>query len=256
MKRLVTGWKKDKFDHRDFLHPTVKVAKLPTSVDMTKWAADVMNQMHQGACVGFGVGGKMTSTAKKLGITIPGKVPWWSPSWIYNGARSIEGTLTQDAGAYPRDAYDWLVKMGILAWDLWPFKDALDKRFPPSKFNAEAKKHPVIKYYRIVDGANGIMSALAAGNFVSIGQPWFSAWMDVGSDGKLPKVTAKSEVAGGHETFWLGYDNKAKEILGQNSWGTTDWGNKGRYRMPFSALDAFKANGGYDCHYGQVNWKK
>ena len=115
----------------------------------------------------------------------------------------------------------------------------------------EALKWPIVSYTRLVDGADGVCSGLAEGSFVSIGSPWYESWMDVDFTGNLPSVY--SWVAGGHETFLYGYDKTKQVFYGQNSWGA-NWGRGGRYTMPFSAINAFKQDGGYDGHIVSVDW--
>jgi hypothetical protein len=245
-KMLRLGWKKDKFDQRDYLHRVVGIEIIPDHAILDK-IPNVRDQGNEGSCVGFGVGANLTYWALKLGIY----TEWFSPTWIYNGARFIEGSLTQDAGCEPGDALDWLKKMGCLLEHFWPYKDVLDKQAPPSSLNPEAAKYPLIAYYRVTGDANGICSAIAAGNVVSIGTPWFDKWMDTSGD--LPVVNEDDSTAGGHETYLYGYDKAIQKFYGSNSWGT-EWGIKGRYLMPFGAFPVFKKLGGYDAHYINVNW--
>jgi hypothetical protein len=252
------GWLKDPYDHRDFIHKP-KLIKIPDNVNWGGYLPDVRDQGYIGSCVGFGIGANLSAWAKKLGIFIE----WFSPTWIYNGARFIEGTLPYDDGCWPRDALDWLVRKGGLLEHFWPYDPySLDTTSPPSKFDPEAAKYPLseyvtveggLGYYRVTGGADGIMSALADGYFVSIGTPWFWDWTDTDLEGNLPVITEKSEVAGGHETILYGYDKNKKRFLGMNSWGD-GWGNYGMYTMPFSSFDVFNKLGGYDAHYIKVDW--
>ena len=244
--RLVSGWKKDKRDNRDFLHAPVKI--VPDIFSLVEFLPDVRNQGNLGSCVGFGVSGNLSGTAKQRAVFSE----WFSPVWVYNGARLIEGTLQSDDGAYPRDAFDFLLKNGCLLEHFRPYKDTLDKTDPTGWACApEAKKWPEASYIRVTDGADYICSAIADGHFVSIGAPWYDAWCEIGSDGVLPADYGL--VAGGHETFLYGYDRMKGVFYGQNSWGP-DWGFHGRYVMPFSAIAAFKRDDGYDAHYVNVEW--
>ena len=241
------GWRKDKFDSRDYLHKMIKV--VPNIVDWSAIIPNVRDQGNLGACTGFGIGGQLTALANKLKVY----TEWFSPTWIYNGARFIEGTLTQDAGAEPGDCLDWLKKSGCLLEHFWPYVDVLDKQSPPSKFAVEAAKWPELAYTRVTGDVDGMCSALAAGNILSIGTPWFDSWMNVGANGMLGAVTAQSTVDGGHETYLYGYDKTQNVFFGSNSWGPS-WGKAGRYLMPFSAIPIFKVQGGYDAHYITVSW--
>jgi hypothetical protein len=244
------GWKKDRYDSRDYLHVKLPPPKIPDSFSLIEFLPEVRDQGRVGSCVGFGIGGNLTGLAKKLGTFLE----WFSPTWIYNGARFLEGTLTQDSGAYPRDALEWIKKNGCLLESLWPYDpQRLDKSAPPSSLIPEAQKRPILEYYRVTSGVEGICSAIASGYFVSIGTPWFNKWMETEKGGILAEIHEDDIEAGGHETFLYGYNKTQGYFYGINSWGK-DWGINGRFAMLFSAFDVFKKFGGYDAHYVIVNW--
>ena len=69
----------------------------------------------------------------------------------------------------------------------WPYNpNKLDKTSPPSKFEPEAAKYPLIKHTCVTGDAAGICSAIAAGYYVSIGTP-----LVLGLDGaRLRRQTA------------------------------------------------------------------
>jgi hypothetical protein len=237
------GWKKDKYDGRDWLHRP-KLVKVPPFFSNFALLPDVRNQGHVGACVGFGLGANLCGVANSLSAF----TEWYSPTWIYNGARFIEGTLPFDVGCEPGDALDWLLNHGCLLEHFWPYdSNKLDTSVPSSAREQEAIKYANFAYWRVDNGVDGIMSALADGHLVSIGTPWFQKWMEA-PGGILAEVTPSDAVAGGHETCLYGYDTAKKVVLGMNSWGT-GWGDKGFYTMPMSAFAVFKALGGYDAHY-------
>ena len=99
----------------------------------------------------------------------------------------------------------------------------------------------------------GIASALADGNLVSIGTPWYSKWMNPGRDGALPPISVNDRPDGGHETVLYGYDLAREVFFGMNSWGN-EWGANGRFLMPFQAFSVFTSHGGYDAHVIEVEW--
>jgi hypothetical protein len=242
------GWKKDKFDRRDYLHiPRLK--EIPPVVILDSLLPNVRDQGSVGSCVGFGIGANLVSKAKTYNIY----EEWFSPTWIYNGARFIEGSLDQDIGCFPKDALDWLVKMGTLLERFWPYDPIkLDKSAPSTERQKQAVKYEDFAYYRVDNGIEGICSAIADGHFVSIGSPWFEKWL-IYREGVfgwpiLKEVDADDNVAGGHETCLYGYDKNQAILYGMNSWGT-DWGISGFYQMHFSSIDVFKEVGGYDAHY-------
>jgi hypothetical protein len=250
------GWRKDKYDHRDFLHPTAKV--VPPSADLKQYIPPIRDQGQEGSCVGFGIGGNICSVAKQLGIF----TQWYSPRYIYNGARYMEGTLMQDVGCEPGDALAWSQKMGCLLEKYWLYVDVpLDTSAPSSKREKEAVKYPKFTYTRCVDGFDGICSALAAGHIVSIGTPWPQKWMEP-VKGLLPEVVAGDFGGEGHETFLYKYDKTQVvyssgvfPFFGANSWGTA-WGDQGLYVMPSSAFEVMKQVGGYDAYIITFNKPK
>ncbi len=243
------GWKKDKFDERDYIFKP-KVIKLPDKVSLEGYCPSVRDQGNLGSCTGFGIGGNLTGISKRLGMY----TEWFSPVWIYNGGRLYGGTLGRDSGAYPRDCLEFLVDNGSLLEHFHPYSDKLDVTDPTKWACApEAKKYPVISYTRIIGDETSVCQALAEGHLVSLGCPWFYSWMNTDSKGNLPEDY--TSVAGGHETLLYGYDLIDKVFYGQNSWGK-EWGNNGKFTIPFSAWREFRKWGGWDAHTISVNWSE
>lgn len=242
------GWRKDKYDKRDFLHEIT--AEVSEKYSLEPWACNPRDQGNEGSCTGFGIAGQVTSVAKKAQVH---PKEWFSPRDIYNGIRFIEGTLLSDDGGEARDGYKWIAAKGLI-WDhCWPYVDTpLDTRARPSRLDAHAGLWLPIKYLRVTGGVSGICNALGSGNFVSLGSPWYANWMEIGPDGVLPPV-GRAAMVGGHETFLFAYDKMAQIFQGQNSWGLR-WGRGGRFVMPFSAIDNFLKDGGFDSYYIQANW--
>ena len=244
----LAGWKKDRRDERDWLRGRA-VVELPVAVDLSSILPSVRDQGNLGSCTGFGIGGNITGTAIDKDVY----TEWFSPQWIYSGARLLEGTLDYDDGAYPRDCLDFIKDNGCLLEHYRVYRDTLDKTNPLTWIGASsALLWPIVSYTRCVDGVDGIISALASGHLVSLGTPWYGSWEDVDLDGTLPEDYGY--VAGGHEYLCYGYDSIKKLLYCQNSWGT-EWGNGGRFAVHFSAIDAFKLDDGYDAHFVTVDWE-
>lgn len=244
------GWKKDKYDGRDFIHKT-RLEGLPQAVILDKWLPAVRDQGSIGSCVGFAMAANLASRGIASSILLTGEM--FSPTWIYNGARFIEGTLEFDDGCWPKSALDWLLKKGALLEAQWRYNpNKLDKTPPPSILDAHASNWPLLKYTRCVDGYIGICSAINLGYYVSIGTPWFGKWLST-KTGVLASVKATDHLVGGHATCLYGYDIAKQVFYGINSWGTS-WGASGLFTMPFSAFGVFKLLGGYDAHYIDVRW--
>lgn len=255
MKPILTGWHKDPFDGRDKLVQPVK--ELPEIVSLSSDAPATMNQLNLGSCVGHGNSGALTGAAIQQRVFIER----YSPSWIYTGARALEGTLSVDNGCYPRSAAAWALKRGLLLEHFRPYTGKLEKTDPTTwEFNGkpvvyEALKWQIESYSRADNGVDGICAALAQGHFVVIGTPWPDKWMETDHAGRLRDIRRQDcKRAGGHCTFLAGYDRKRRMFLLQNSWGE-DWGLNGRAWIPFQAFEVFKTSGrGYDAQYYEAKW--
>jgi hypothetical protein len=238
------GWIKDKFNPCAIYHEQEPIQIAPV-VNNLAYCPPVRDQGQEGSCTGFGISAHAYTIAKAGNFA----TSIYSPQYLYNGARFIEGSLTQDAGANPDDVFDWAIAHGLLYEQYWPYHDVpFDKSAPSSLRESEAMMYPGIAKIRVDGGLQGILSALNTVPSVAIGAPWANEWVS-GSTGILP--TPKS-VDGGHETCYYGYDNNAGFLYCQNSWGT-GWSDGGRCKIPFSAVAWWLNNGGYDCHYFAFN---
>ena len=234
------GWHKDKFNPLAVYHePVVKV--LPPSTNNRVYFPKVQNQKEVGACGGFSWAEHLNSVCQQIGQP----VDRFSENWIYNGARYLEGTLTQDAGLANDDAIAWLTQHGFLLYPYWPFDGKLDKNAPSSLRQSQAKQYPNLQSFRVDNGVDGIKSSMADGHTMVLGCPWFQEWENY-SGGVLPIPTMNSVIAGGHDTEWGDYDDSMQAFYCQNSWG--DWGIQGRFWVPYQAIDIFNNMGGYDAH--------
>ena len=270
---IMSGWRKDPFKAEDYVHPTKPRGTLPDIIDNNRMLGRdkngkliILNQGNQGACTGHTFAEQLVSMLVSLGVSLweAQQFVFFSPRWIYNGARMLEGTLPYDAGAYPRDCLDFLLEYGTLLETQWPYIDwPLDTSAPSPQRIAQAVKQKDFRYERCVDGVGGVLSALAAGHCVAIGTPWpDTKWNtpEVNATGMLPEVTVDDfKKREGHETLLFKGHQSINRMFGVNSWGK--WGGKfdipgaeyGLYSMPFSAFDVFKQLGGYDAHIIMFN---
>jgi hypothetical protein len=238
------GVNKDIRDERDILHrPVLTLPELPRKVDLSKFLPIARTQMSLNSCYGFCTAANVTASARQAGV----QCEWVSPRWIWDGGRQAGGTMTQNAGVYPRYVLDFIVKNGVVLESECKY-GPLDIVMPNSGLILKAKKRPILRYVRCDEGVEGICSALAAGHFVSLASPWPVVWENA-FFGKLAVITGLETLAGYHGTVLHGFDSGADRTLGMNSWSWW-WGMLGKFSMPMSAFEVFKkAYQGYDAQY-------
>jgi hypothetical protein len=227
-------------------------------VDLSALLASRLDQDGQNGCVGAAIRTGLCATLKSL------KAYAEDESWLWPwlGARFKEGTCGKNVGVYPRDAFDWLVEQGCLYDRYLHFSGQFDATPPSSQQMAEAIKYANFVYFRVGDGAQGIMESLAesqaawqAGEpawLVCLGGPWPDKFNNP-VDGVLPDIAINDgQPSDGHEYIIYGYDKPNAKLYMCNSWGN-GWGKDGTALLPFRALDVFKAWGGYDAQYITFN---
>jgi len=243
------GWKKDPYDPRDDHYSFPLLPTLPTEVTLDRYLFPVLDQGMEGSCVGFG-----TTAVINVECAMENKETFLaSPRWAYNGARFVEGRLEEE-GAYPRDAFRFMARNGILPNYAWPYLPNCDTHTPP-KLSLKTLTRPLYTYRRVSDGLRGICSALARGKPVVLGTPWFEEWEDASPDGRLRAPSQDSHIVGGHCYFSYGYIGGTEfgRLLCQNSWGTT-WGKKGLFSVPMESVEIWKRTWGYDAYVIDIRW--
>jgi hypothetical protein len=243
MKRKISGWIKDSRDERDYLFKALPPVKIAEISNLSHLLPVVRNQYAQSACTGFGLGANITGMRKKP--------EWVSPRWIYYGGRLYGGYPEQDCGTEPRLCLNFIVSNGYLMESDWGYGSTFSTEPPSVTLYDKAKLNLIISYTRVVDGVDGICSALSEGKLVSIGSPWYEKWYYADVFGRLSRPNCMSKVVGGHEYLIYGHNLSTEYFAIMNSWGDT-WAIEGKASLPFKAIDRFKKIGGYDAHTIEV----
>jgi len=183
----------------------------------------------------------------------------FSHRWLYYLGRKAINTVYEDSGAYARDIFDAVLKVGCALEEDWPYPPPPSifepaYALPPASCVKSASEHLIlVSFVRVVDGVDGICTALGNGKLVTLGAPWFAKWENPGPEGKLATIKCWDAVAGGHQTFLYGHTYFQEVFYLQNSWGN-QWANHGRCTLPFSVINQFKKKGGYDAHTVTIKW--
>ncbi len=239
--RHLNGWKRDSPDHRDKMMPMkLKSFFLPNQVDLRKQCPRVENQEQIGSCTA----NSSTSVVEFLYIKQGKPQPELSRLFLYYATRVwIENDPpSSDNGAQLRDVMKALAKFGTCVETSWQYKPQDYAKEPDAAAKANALQHQITKFYRLPN-LRSIRNSLAEG-YPCVGG--FSVPESIetrGSEmsGVVQYPGPKENFIGGHAVMFVGYDDKAKWLIFQNSWGT-QWGDKGFGYLPYAFVDNMLAN--------------
>lgn len=229
------GWKKDFPDFRDFKYkPKILKVSLPEKVDLRPNCPPVLDQNMLGSCTS-----QCTANLLHFCELKDSNPRTISPSrlFIYYNTRKIEGTTSEDSGAYLRDCMKAVHKYGVCNEILWPY---IIKKFtikPPKKAYNDAIKHKITKYMRINQTSNDLRYRLYEGYPVVFGFMVYESFEsdETASTGIVNLPNKDESPLGGHAVLLVGYDDSKKLYIVQNSWGT-GWGDKGYFYMPYDYI--------------------
>lgn len=233
-------------DERDFKVMPINTAKLPSTVDLRPLCPPVYDQGQLGSCTGnAGCAANTIRLAKqdKKNLDL-----MFSRLYLYYKERSLEGTISEDAGAQMRDICKALNKFGVclestIPYDITKFADT-----PSAAADTEAAKYKISTYSSLTD-VNHIKAYLATQQQpVLMGMQVYDSFESdaVASNGIVPLPKRGEQLLGGHAVLIVGYKdaNPVKEALAslvgkpagyfivRNSWGP-DWGDKGYFYLPY-----------------------
>jgi C1A family cysteine protease len=230
------GWIPDLPDARDHLYaaPAPILAKLPAKIDLRSKCPPVYDQVQLGSCTGNAI-----AAAIQFGRMRQKLKPSFTPSrlFIYYNERVMEHTVATDSGAQIRDGIKTVVKQGACPESDWPYDINKFADKPPAKAYADAAKHKVSSYSRLVPTANQLKGCLASGFPFVFGFTVYESFesQEVAKTGLVPMPAAKEKVLGGHAVLGVGYDEASQRFIVRNSWGK-GWGQAGYFTMPYAYL--------------------
>jgi C1A family cysteine protease len=227
------GWNRDMPDGRDLMYaaPPEVVTQLPTKIDLRSGCPDVYDQGQLGSCTANSIGAALEFDQIKQGET------QFTPSrlFIYYNERVMEHTVATDSGAQIRDGIKTVVKQGACPESDWPYDIQKFADKPPAKAYADAAKHKVSSYSRLLSTANQLKGCLASGYPFVFGFTVYASFESpqVAKTGVVPMPSSSEQVLGGHAVMAVGYDDASQRFIVRNSWGK-GWGQAGYFTMPYA----------------------
>lgn len=235
--KFTYGYKKDSYDHRDFLRAFNPAAILPAAVDLrTKVKLPIYDQGQLGSCTSQALATAhyfAQKTTKGSGTAIkPSRL------CIYYREREIEGTILEDSGAMIRDGIKALANGGVCPESMWPYNVKKFTQAPPAVAVAQEKNHKILKYERVQSNSLAVKQAIAAGDPVVVGIMLYASFESDATlrTGIVPMPKRNEQVLGGHAVILVGYDDTKQMFTLQNSWGTSV-GDKGYFYLPYKYID-------------------
>lgn len=256
---LPTGWIPDPQDRRDFVPGDERLrkqktlveaaARVPPSIDLTRWFPPVDSQLPLSSCTASAAAGILGYFEKKaFGHDVIA-----SRMFLYKVERNLLGQ-TGDTGAFLRIAMKALRAFGVPPEESWPFDvDLLDVEPAPFHY-AYASNYKAVSYFRLdPPGTSGdallerIKSSLASSIPAMFGLALYPSF-ELAGNGRIPLPFAWETPSVLHALVAAGYDDAVEisainprtgflqtsrgAIRVRNSWGTA-WGERGYGWLPY-----------------------
>lgn len=244
----IFNWKPDLPDFRDkmFVAP-LSAAPYPSTFSMRKLLPTPYDQGDLGSCTANALAASVALQMileKKL---VANNTPKTTPSrlFIYYNERAIEGTVSEDSGAYIRDGIKSLNKQGTCFESDWPYNIRVFTRKPSTLAYKNALPNTVKQYLKInVPDMNAKKAAITTNHAIVFGISVYESFEsdNASKTGLIPMPDPSESMLGGHAMAIVGYDDN--KVIGKskgafevrNSWGPS-WGDKGYCWIPYDYLN-------------------
>lgn len=227
------GWIPDLPDARDLLFAAQSPVQkeVPPKANLTAQCPPVYDQGQLGSCTGNAIAAAVEFDLMKQHLTD------FQPSrlFIYYNERVIEGTVAADAGAQIRDGIKSVASMGVCSETEWPYDIGKFAEKPGASCFADAAKHKVVLYQRLIQDLNTMKGCIASGYPFVFGFTVYQEFegAEVAKSGIVPMPKTRERAIGGHAVMAVGYDDDSEQFTVRNSWGST-WGLDGYFKLPYA----------------------
>jgi C1A family cysteine protease len=217
-------------DKRDFYFKYLRGAPLPDAIDLRTGMSRIEDQGQLGSCTA----NAWVGVIEYLDKIKDGHYKNWSRLFLYYNERALHGEENQDNGAYIRDGAKALAKLGICRETQWKYDIVRFAEKPPDTCYKEALSHQALRYSRVDQTEEAMLTALAQSNPIVIGFTVYQSFEsdDVTETGLVPMPQPSERTLGGHAVLIVGYDRPKRLFTVRNSWGSK-WGDHGHCYVPF-----------------------
>jgi C1A family cysteine protease len=224
------GTLRDAPDARDCAFPASRHRGHPQSVDL-RCGLPVYNQRSLNSCSANAI-----AAAIRFDHLRSGTRGALNPSrlFLYFNERSIEGCVPKNVPVSLRDGYKTLARLGVCSEEHWPYRVRQFARHPPHDCYNHAAAHRAIRYMRLKQDLTHIRDCLASGYPFTAGISVYPSIHDerVKRTGNIPMPKRGEKMLGGHAVLVVGYDDRERHVIVQNSWGR-GWGAGGYCFLPY-----------------------
>jgi len=205
----------------------------PERVDL-RGGAPIYNQRSLNSCSANAI-----AAAIRFDHLRAGRRDVLSPSrlFLYYNERSMEGLVPKNVPVSLRDGYKSLARVGICAEEHWPYRVRHFAKQPPRECYDHAAEHRAISYMRLKGDLRPIRDCLAEGYPFTCGISVYSSFEaeHVKRTGSVSMPRRGDKLLGGHAVLVVGYDDRARHVIVQNSWGR-EWGANGYCFLPYDFI--------------------
>lgn len=208
-------------------------------VDLMPDVVEIEDQLYTSSCTAnAGVSAMELIYHRALKVKLD-----FSRAFLYWYEREIEGKLGQDTGARMDSIGKVLVNRGVCFESTMPF-DIMTQ--PSVEADAEAVTYKINSFNRLLSTDAALLSQIRS--LLDKGSPVLAsikccksfqeikngAWNDKNPQWSW-EISETNPIVGNHAVLIIGYDDEARELLIQNSWGP-NWGDGGFCGFPYDAM--------------------
>jgi len=225
------GTRRDAPDVRDHVLSVSTRKGHPEKVDL-RGGAPIYNQKSLNSCSANAIAAAIRFDHLRSGGTL-------NPSrlFLYFNERSMEGCVPKNVPVSLRDGYKSLARVGVCGEEHWPYRIRHFAKQPPRECYDHAAAHRAIRYMRLKQDLRHIRGCLADGYPFTAGISVYSSFEaeKAKRTGAVPMPKRGEKLLGGHAVLVVGYDDRKRHVIVQNSWGS-QWGARGYCFLPYDFI--------------------